>query len=208
MSPRSPHPSVRLEPFAGRHLGCFERLLDDPDVIRFTRFPDPAPADYPRAWLDRYEAGRRDGTREAFAAVDDDGTVVGIALAPEIDRVGRELELGYVVDPTARGHGVGSELLRCLTRWAFDDFGALRAGLIIDRANGASERIAERCGYVLEGVMRSAHVKNGIRADQGIWSRLPSDPDPSAGGRASRADPEPGAGGRASRADSEPGAGG
>ncbi|MCW2985164.1 MAG: hypothetical protein JWR63_2734 [Conexibacter sp.] len=26
------------------------------------------------------------------------------------------------------------------------------------------------------GVMRSTHLKNGIRIDAGLWSRLPSDP--------------------------------
>jgi RimJ/RimL family protein N-acetyltransferase len=38
--------------------------------------------------------------------------------------------------------------------------------------------VAERCGYVREGVMRSVHVKQGIRLDQELWSRLPSDPEP------------------------------
>ena len=41
--------------------------------------------------------------------------------------------------------------------------------------NAASEKVAERCGYVREGTLRSAHVKEGIRSDTGIWSRLPGD---------------------------------
>ena len=63
-----------------------------------------------------------------------------------------------------------------LTRWTFDELGALRITLIIDVANGASARVAERCGYVLEGVMRSTYLKDGVRVDAGLWSRLPSDP--------------------------------
>jgi ribosomal-protein-alanine N-acetyltransferase len=47
--------------------------------------------------------------------------------------------------------------------------------LIIDVSNPASERVALRCGYTLEGVMRSIHLKAGVRVDAGLWSRLPSD---------------------------------
>jgi RimJ/RimL family protein N-acetyltransferase len=67
-------------------------------------------------------------------------------------------------------------MLRQLTRWAFEELEAQRIVLIIDTANSASERVAARCGYVREGVMRSIHVKQGIRADCALWSRLPSDP--------------------------------
>ena len=63
-----------------------------------------------------------------------------------------------------------------LTRWAFDELGALRITLIIDVENRASSRVAERCGYVLEGVMRSSYLKDDVRVDAGLWSRLPTDP--------------------------------
>jgi len=50
--------------------------------------------------------------------------------------------------------------------------------LVIDTANPASLRVAERAGYVREGVMRSLHFKNGRRIDAVLLSRLPSDPPP------------------------------
>jgi RimJ/RimL family protein N-acetyltransferase len=151
-------------------------MLDDPEILRFTRIPEPTPDEFPEEWIARYEDGRRDGSREGFAAIDGDGRFVGLALAPTIDREGAEVELGYIVVPHARGRGVATEMLRQLTRWAFDEAGALRIALVIDVENAASERVAERCGYVREGVLRSSHVKQGIRSDTAIWSRLPSDP--------------------------------
>jgi RimJ/RimL family protein N-acetyltransferase len=152
-------------------------LLTDPDVLRFTRVRDPVPSGFAELWYGNYESARVDGSREAFAALDEEDRFVGMGLAPHIDREGRELELGYIVAPAARGRGVGAEILRLLTRWAFDELGALRAYLIIDVNNVASERMAARCGYVREGVMRSQHLKQGIRVDAGLWSKLPSDPD-------------------------------
>jgi RimJ/RimL family protein N-acetyltransferase len=169
---------VRLEPLGERHLDGITALVSDPDVLRFTRVPEPPPPGFARDWLARYEPGSHDGTRAGFAAVDVRGAFLGLALAPDIDVGGREVELGYIVAPAARGRGVATTILRELTRWAFAEAGALRAYLLIDTGNVASQRVAERCGYVLEGVLRSVHLKQDRRSDQMIWSRLPSDPEP------------------------------
>jgi RimJ/RimL family protein N-acetyltransferase len=170
-------PEVRLVALGDEHLDDVRALLDDDEVLHFTRIPEPPPEEFPREWIERYQDGRREGSREAFAAVDGDDRFLGMALAPTIDREGGEIELGYIVPPGARGRGVATEMLRQLTRWAFDEAGALRIVLVIDVENAASERVAERCGYVREGVMRSIHLKQGRRVDAGLWSRLPSDPD-------------------------------
>jgi RimJ/RimL family protein N-acetyltransferase len=169
---------IRLEQFAERHLPYFDSLLSDPGVLRFTRVPDPVPMGFAKRWLSRYEAGRRDGTREGFVAVDEAGEPLALALAPHIDADAGEVELGYIVWPHARGRGVARESLRQLTDWAFRDRGIERAYLYISVENGSSKRVAERCGYVFEGVLRSLYIKPGVREDTEVWSRLRSDPAP------------------------------
>jgi RimJ/RimL family protein N-acetyltransferase len=121
--------------------------------------------------------GRRDGSREAFAALDDDGILIGLALAPTMDREEGEAELGYLVAPEARGRGVAGAMLRELTAWAFAQ-GIERCELLIDVRNPASERVAQRAGYTREGTLRSVHHKQGERVDVTVWSRLPTDPEP------------------------------
>jgi RimJ/RimL family protein N-acetyltransferase len=165
---------VQLTPLAEEHLPLLDALISDPETLRFTRIPEPPPPGFARQWLDAYEAGRRDGTREAFAAFDDEERFVGLALAPAIESGAREAELGYIVTPDARGRGVATAMLRTLTDWAFAQ-GILRATLIINTENTASERVAQRCRYVREGVLRSIFIKDGRRADATLWSRLPSD---------------------------------
>jgi RimJ/RimL family protein N-acetyltransferase len=151
-------------------------MLDDPDLLRFTRVPEPVPPGFARAWLERYEQGRSEGSREAFAVVGDADEFLGIVMAPRIDRDADTAELGYLVAPEARGRGVATEALRQLTAWAFEELGMLRLELMISVDNGASKKVAERCGYRREGVLRSAYVKQGRREDTEIWSRLPTDP--------------------------------
>src|SRR5215470_10939614 len=118
-----------LVPFGEEHLVGVEEMLDDPDVLRFTRIPEPIPPGFARTWFDRYAGARGDGSREAFAIVED-GEFLGLALAPQIDRKTRTAELGYVVAPAARGRGVATEALRQLTDWAFE-LGMLRLELMI-----------------------------------------------------------------------------
>jgi hypothetical protein len=87
---------IELEPLVARHVPGVQLLVDDPVAIRFTRIPEPPPPGFAEAWLARYEQGRRDGTREAFAIVED-GAFLGLALAPHIDRETATVELGYIV---------------------------------------------------------------------------------------------------------------
>lgn len=167
---------VRLEPLSESHLGDVAAMLEDEDVLRYTRVPAPVPPGWEREWLEFYEEGRREGTREAFAVVDGSGSFLGLALAFSIDREGRQLELGYVVAQQARGRGVATRALELLTNWAFRELDALRIELWISADNAPSKRVAERVGYRYEGTLRSFHFKQGIRDDFEVWSRLPTDP--------------------------------
>lgn len=165
---------VRLELLGDLHLQLLAELLRDPAVQRFTRIPVPVPDGFERTWLDRYEEGRRTGTREVFAIVDGD-EALGVAAAVQIDAEARTAELGYVVAPRARGRGVATAGLRLLTAWAFSAVDALRLELLIGAENAPSKRVAERCGYTREGLMRSVYLKPGMREDTELWSRLPTD---------------------------------
>ena len=166
----------RLELLAEKHLPSVAGLFDDEGVLRYTRVPDPVPPGWEREWLGFYEEGRREGKREAFAVVDpDDGSFLGLALAFGIDREGRQLELGYVVAPEARGRGVATQALELLTEWAFGELDALRIELWISAGNEASKRVAANVRYRYEGTLRSYHFKQGRRDDFEVWSRLASD---------------------------------
>ena len=127
---------IRLEPLTVRHAALLGPILADAEALRFTRIPEPPGPGFAEEWMARYERGRADGSAEGFAILDAaDGTFLGVALAPVIDREAREVELGYIVAPDARGRGAGTAALQALTDWAFAELGALRIQLIIDAEN-------------------------------------------------------------------------
>lgn len=170
---------VALVPFDRSHRPGLVEMVGDPHVLRFTRVPDPPPADFVDFWIDMNEAGRREGTRETFVIVEPGSQrFLGIAVAPRISREERTAELGYLVHPDARGQGVATRALALLTAWAFQELGALRLELLISVDNDASKRVALKNGYVFEGTLRSLYFKQDRREDCEIWSRLPSDPAP------------------------------
>jgi RimJ/RimL family protein N-acetyltransferase len=63
-------------------------------------------------------------------------------------------EVGYWLRPSAWGEGFATEGVNALVAWAFEGLCAERVALVTDEANRASCRVAERCGFVLEGVQR------------------------------------------------------
>jgi len=155
-------------------LAFLSEVVSDASIRRFTRIPEPPPAGFAHMWFGAYEAGRADATREAFVVIED-GTAVGLALAPSIDREAATAELGYLVTAGARGRGLATIALRLLSEWAFEELGMIRLELHIGTENVASQAVARRAGYTLEGTLRSAHLKQGRREDTQIWSRLRTD---------------------------------
>jgi RimJ/RimL family protein N-acetyltransferase len=155
-------------------LDFLAAVSSDESTRRFTRIPEPPPDGFAARWLSAYEAGRADGTREAFVVADGDD--VGLALAPSIERDAATAELGYLIAPHARGRGHATTALRLLSDWAFEELDLVRLELRIGTGNVASQAVARRAGYTHEGTLRSTHLKQGIREDTQIWSLLQSDP--------------------------------
>jgi RimJ/RimL family protein N-acetyltransferase len=169
--------TIRLEPVTQEHHAPMRALTEDDEVRRFTRVPqDGVDDDWVATWIERYERGWDDGTRVAFAILDrETGAFLGFAGAVDLELDARQAELGYMTSPAARGRGAATRALRLLTRWCLDELGLERLELMIDAANAGSIRVAERSGYRLEGTLRNVHVKDGVRADVGVWSLLPTD---------------------------------
>ena len=145
------------------------------------RLPSPYRIEDARSWLEIVAANWRDHTFAGFAVADsaDDRALGSISMGIKSadDRIA---EIGYWLAPEARGRGAMTRALRLLSRWAFDEVGMERLYLRADPDNRASCAVAERSGYVLEGVRRSEHfnARRGRRVDHAIYSLLPGDPDP------------------------------
>ena len=75
-------PAIRFEPFGPDRIEEIRPWLDDPDVLRFTRIPDPQPPKFLEGWLRGYEDGRRSGETDSEKKRSSCANAMGRSAAP------------------------------------------------------------------------------------------------------------------------------
>ncbi|GAB1822475.1 GNAT family N-acetyltransferase [Herbidospora sp. RD11066] len=88
--------------------------------------------------------------------VERDGLTLGRVALRSVNLELGLAEAAYWTLPEGRGRGATTAAVAEMTRWALDDLGLHRIELRHAVTNTASCRVAERTGYVLEGVLHSA----------------------------------------------------
>lgn len=113
---------------------------------------------------------------------DGEGLFVGGVGLHRIDWDVPRFEVGYWVRTGFEGQGLVAEAVRALTRLAFDRLAAARVEIRMDGTNLASRRVAERCGYTLEGVLRhNGLTPAGALRDTCVYARVRGVEEPTAG---------------------------
>ena len=69
-------------------------------------------------------------------------------------------EIGYFVDEHYCGKGIATKAVKLLEKIAFKEFNLKRIQLVNDLKNDASIKVAIKCGYKKEGIMKKA-IKSG-----------------------------------------------
>ena len=88
-------------------------------------------------------------------------------------------ELSYqLYDAEHTGQGCTTEAVRLLVDYLFGAKKVNRISLVIVPENAPSRRIAEKCGFQLEGTARGAFFNGGRNVDVLIYSLLRDDPRP------------------------------
>jgi RimJ/RimL family protein N-acetyltransferase len=169
---------VALRPWTDADLAAMLVAFGDPVVQRFswTRSEPYTEADA-RAFLVEIEARRLrgEGVEFAFVEPDDDGAILGGGGIYDRDADERRAAIGYWLAAHARGRGVATEAVRLLARWSFDRLQLERLQITCGPDNIASQRVAERCGFTREGVLRSHMAFKGGRRDTVVFSLLPGE---------------------------------
>ena len=166
---------VTLRPFREDDVPTIVVACSDPETARFVPvIPVPYTQADAEAYLRLADELRNAGERLPFAvAAAGSDELVGAIDA----RLGEVGSIGYWVHPASRGGGVATRALVLLSRWAVTEGGVERLELTTHPDNVASQRVAEKAGFVREGVLRGhMRVRDG-RRDSVLFSLLPSDVD-------------------------------
>lgn len=125
----------------------------------------------------RYLASRRREGQIDWAIRDPDGRLVGRTALHDLDLTFGVGEIGYGVFAAFRRQGVANRVASAVTTYGFTELGLTRVELMHAVANAGSCAVANRCGFALEGEMRSALLHpSGGREDAHLHARLSTDP--------------------------------
>jgi RimJ/RimL family protein N-acetyltransferase len=166
---------LTLRPWAEADAPELAACIDGDEEI--TRWLDQIPQPYAVANALAYIRGTAGNERETRFAVTgaDGGRVLG-SIGATWNESRDVAEIGYWLRADARGHGVTTDAVRLITAWALGA-GAARVQLRAAVGNDASRRVAEKAGFRLEGVLRSAYwnPRLGRRVDWAMYSLLPGE---------------------------------
>jgi RimJ/RimL family protein N-acetyltransferase len=169
---------VRLRPWREADAPATFLAFSDPVVQRFS-WPQPTPCseEDTRRYFAELEAARLLGEELNLALVPpgDADAVLGGGSLYDVRPEQGYASVGYWLAPEARGRGVATHAVRLLARWAFTDLGLARLELTCSTDNEASQRVARRCGFAREGVLRSHVPGQGGRRDTIVYGLLPGE---------------------------------
>lgn len=114
-----------------------------------------------------------DETKDFCRAVAVDGEVVGcVSIYIQDDVYRRSGELGYWLGEPFWGNGIMPRAVMHMCKIAFKKYALERIYAQPFADNLASRSVLEKCGFTLEGIMRSSVYKNGVFKDSCMYSLL------------------------------------
>jgi RimJ/RimL family protein N-acetyltransferase len=151
-------------------IPTFVRWFSDPEVREFLLINRPISIAEEELWFERQ---LKDQDSELFAIETHDGRHIGNIGLHSLDWVHRSAELGIVIgERECWGQGYGSDAIRTLLRFAFDELNLHRVYLKVYEDNTRGIRAYEKCGFQCEGRLREAVYRKGRYYDELILSVL------------------------------------
>ncbi|WP_454192452.1 GNAT family N-acetyltransferase [Paenibacillus sp. Marseille-Q7038] len=103
----------------------------------------------------------------------ENGQLIGSSGLHRIDWDVRKFEIGYWVRSSYTGQGYISEAVNAITNYAINELAANRIEIRCDARNVKSAKVAERNGFVLEGILRGDSLDvYGELSDTKVFSKV------------------------------------
>jgi RimJ/RimL family protein N-acetyltransferase len=170
---------VALRAWDDQDLDFVVRACQDPEIARYSPvIPSPYTEADALQWFEILDSMRlADAGFDLAITRAADGAPLGAIGIGALDRMLASATIGYWLARDARGHGYVSRSVRLLAGWGFDELRLARMALTTDPENLASQRVAERCGFTLEGCLRSHMLirHSGQRRDSLVFGLLPGE---------------------------------
>jgi ribosomal-protein-alanine N-acetyltransferase len=152
-------------------------VFSDRQTQRWLPFPaDAGPIDG-RSWCTEMAAERRAlGVGDHYGIVRrEDDQLIGCMWTKRTDWPARSTEVSFALVPEARGFGFAAEAVDGLAMELIMQHDFHRIEMRVAAGNTASRRVAEKAGFVYEGLLRNAGFVYHGRVDLQMWSLVAAD---------------------------------
>jgi RimJ/RimL family protein N-acetyltransferase len=157
---------TRLRRVERDDIPTFVRWFNDPEVRDFLTVYRPFSTAEEEKW---FEGQLDDRDSELFAIETADGVHIGNIGLHNVNWQYRHAGLGIVIgEKEYWGKGYGSDAVRTLLRFAFQEMNLHRVFLQVRDDNARGIRAYEKCGFQHEGRLREAIYSNGRYYDE-LW---------------------------------------
>ncbi|HIQ06206.1 MAG TPA: N-acetyltransferase [Anaerolineae bacterium] len=149
---------VRLRPIRDDDLPVFIHWLADPEITCFMAGVMHLTVDEERKWARRV---LEDPNEYVFSVEAEDGVLIGNCRL-SLKRQHHAASFGIMIGAKERwGRGYCQDVLSTVLRYGFEEHRLHRIYLSVKEENVAGRRCYEKCGFVVEGLLREAELING-----------------------------------------------
>ena len=169
---------VILRPFRDEDFGAMKAAVSDPEVQRLTGAAHSATSETPSEDVTRrwYATRNAQNDRLDLAVVDKaTGETVGEVVLNEWDAANNSCSFRTLIGPRERGRGLGTEAIRLVIGYGFEQLGMHRISLEVYAFNPRARHVYEKVGFVEEGVLREALRYEDEWVDASVMSILASE---------------------------------
>jgi [ribosomal protein S5]-alanine N-acetyltransferase len=154
-----------------------DEILGDRQTLRWLSFPAGTGQPDGLSWCTELAEQRRAaGAGDHYGVVRrEDERLVGLLWTRRTDWGAMTTEVSFAVSAKARGFGVAGEALDALTIALLLEHGFQRIELRLVPGNTAARRVADKAGFVYEGLLRNAGNVHSGRVDLEMWSLVAGD---------------------------------
>ncbi|WP_034592149.1 GNAT family N-acetyltransferase [Hamadaea tsunoensis] len=170
-------PRLDVRPLDADDAKPVGEVFGDKLVQRWLPFPSEFGQIEGRAWCTELATERRDsGQGDHYGIVRrEDGAFIGCLWTKRTDWASRVTEVSYAISSDMRGFGFAPEAVDALSLALVLEHGFQRIELRVAPGNLPSRRVAEKAGFIYEGLLRNAGFVHSGRVDLEVWSLVAAD---------------------------------
>lgn len=165
---------VTLRPSAERDIDSIFNACQDPLIPAFTTVPANYTLDHAIDFVrsDPFSFSER---RELRFVIDygngDDAQFAGVISLHTINIKNHTAEIGYWMEKSMRGKGIGTIAAKMITDYGFRSLGFRRIDGLADVENAASQKLLTSAGFQKEGILRNKVTRDdGRQIDMALFA--------------------------------------